>query len=199
MDKPASALTLFVRGLLNPAFPALIFLVFLGIALVLQYGIEKQDHTQIQSNLGSEASSMAKRLEREFRVHANSISRMAKRFEALPDTPKEIWEQDARRYLSDFGVYQAIEWIDRDYVIRWMVPIEGNEDAIGFNVAFSPERRTSLQKAQMTGDLDISGVIDLKQGGKGMVIYAPISTGDANNCFIAGVFQIGRASCRERV
>ena len=190
MDKPASALTLFVRGLLNPAFPALIFLVFLGIALVLQYGIEKQDHTQIQSNLGSEATSMAKRLEREFRVHANSISRMAKRFEALPDTPKEIWEQDARRYLSDFGVYQAIEWIDRDYVIRWMVPIEGNEDAIGFNVAFSPERRASLLEAQTTGNLDISGIVNLKQGGKGMVIYAPIFTGNANNGFIAGVFRM---------
>ncbi|MBJ7277333.1 EAL domain-containing protein [Marinobacter salarius] len=190
MDKPASALTLFVRGLLNPAFPALIFLVFLGIALVLQYGIEKQEHTQIQSNLGSEASSMAKRLEREFRVHANSISRMAKRFEALPDTPRDIWEQDARQYLLDYGVYQAIEWIDRDYVIRWMVPLEGNEEAIGFNVAFSPERRASLLEAQTTGNLDISGIVDLKQGGKGMVIYAPISTGESNNGFIAGVFRM---------
>ncbi|MBE96265.1 EAL domain-containing protein [Marinobacter sp.] len=190
MDKSASALTLFVRGLLNPAFPALIFLVFLGIALVLQYGIEKQDHTRIQSNLGSEASSMAKRLEREFGVHANSISRMAKRFEALPDTPNEIWAQDARQYLSDFGVYQAIEWIDRDYVIRWMVPVEGNKDAIGFNVAFSPERRASLLEAQTTGNLDISGIVNLKQGGKGMVIYAPIFTGEANNGFIAGVFRM---------
>jgi len=190
VDKPASALTLFVRALLSPAFPALIFLVFLGIALVLQYGIEKQDHTQIQSNLGSEASSMAKRLEREFRVHSNSISRMAKRFEALPDTPKEIWEQDARQYLSDYGVYQAIEWIDRDYIIRWMVPVEGNEDAIGFNVAFSPERRASLFEAQTTGNLDISGIVNLKQGGKGMVIYAPISTGNTNNGFIAGVFRM---------
>lgn len=190
MDKPASALTLFVRGLLNPAFPVLIFLVFLGIALVLQYGIEKQEHTQIQSNLGSEASSMAKRLEREFLVHANSISRMAKRFEALPNMPKEIWEQDARRYLSDFGVYQAIEWIDRDYIIRWMMPVEGNEDAIGFNVAFSPERRASLLEAQTTGNLDISGIVNLKQGGRGMVIYAPIFTGDANNGFIAGVFRM---------
>ncbi|WP_421843152.1 bifunctional diguanylate cyclase/phosphodiesterase [Marinobacter algicola] len=190
MDKPASALTLFVRGLLNPAFPVLIFLVFLGIALVLQYGIEKQEHTQIQSNLGSEASSMAKRLEREFLVHANSISRMAKRFEALPNMPNEIWEQDARRYLSDFGVYQAIEWIDRDYIIRWMMPVEGNEDAIGFNVAFSPERRASLLEAKTTGNLDISGIVNLKQGGKGMVIYAPIFTGDANNGFIAGVFRM---------
>ncbi len=190
MEKPASALTLFVRGLLNPAFPALIFLVFLGIALSLQYGIEKQDHSQIQANLNNEASSMANRLEREFLLHAEAISRMAKRFEAAPDTPREVWEADARNYLTDFGVYQAVEWIDRNYVIRWMVPYDGNEAAIGYNVAFSPERLASLQEAQATGNLDISGVIDLKQGGRGMVIYAPIFSGDANNGFIAGVFQM---------
>lgn len=190
MGKPASALTLFIRGLLSPAFPALIFLVFLGIALVLQQGIEKQDRTQIQTNLNNEASSMVNRLEREFLVHADAISRMAKRFEATPDTSREEWEQDARNYLADFGVYQAIEWIDRNYRVRWMEPYDGNEDAIGYNVAFSQERLASLQEAQATGNLDISGVIDLKQGGKGMVIYAPIFSGDANNGFIAGVFRM---------
>ncbi len=190
MDKPASALTLLVRGLLNPAFPALIFLIFLGIALILQYGIEQQDRTQIQANLNNEASSMANRLEREFLVHAEAINRMAKRFEATPNVSREIWEQDARNYLSDFGVYQAIEWIDRNYRVRWLEPYEGNEEAIGYNVAFSPDRLASLQEAQATGHLDISGVIDLKQGGKGMVIYAPIFSGEANNGFIAGVFRM---------
>nr|WP_284047977.1 EAL domain-containing protein [Marinobacter sp. ATCH36] len=176
--------------MLNPAFPALIFLVFLGIALVLQYGLEEQDNSQIQSNLDNEAQSMASRLEREFLVHVDAIRRMAERFEAIPDMPREIWEQDARNYLSDFGVYQAIEWIDRNYMIRWMEPYEGNEDAIGYNVAFSPERLDSLQQAQTSGNLDISGVIDLKQGGKGLVIYAPVFSGDANNGFIAGVFRM---------
>lgn len=190
MDKPASAQALLIKGLLNPAFPALIFLVFLGIALSLQYGIEKQDRTQVQANLDNEASSMASRLEREFLVHADAITRMAQRFEATPTTSRETWEQDARNYLADFGVYQAIEWIDQNYVIRWMMPLEGNEDAIGYNVAFSPERLASLQQAQATGNLDISGVIDLKQGGKGMVIYAPIFSGDANNGFVAGVFRM---------
>ncbi|MDK8462617.1 EAL domain-containing protein [Marinobacter sp. SS13-12] len=190
MDKPASALTLLVRGLLNPAFPALIFLIFLGIALILQYGIEQQDRTQIQANLNNEASSMANRLEREFLVHAEAINRMAKRFEATPNVSREVWEQDARNYLSDFGVYQAIEWIDRNYTVRWLEPYEGNEEAIGYNVAFSPDRLASLQEAQATGNLDISGVIDLKQGGKGMVIYAPIFSSEANNGFIAGVFRM---------
>ncbi|MDL0430844.1 EAL domain-containing protein [Marinobacter sp. TBZ242] len=191
MDKPASAPTLFVRGLLNPAFPALIFLMFLAIALGLQYGIEKQDRSQIHTNLNNKAESMANRLEREFMVHADAISRMAKRFEAEPEMPREVWERDARNYLSDFGVYQAVEWIDRNFIVRWIEPFEGNEDAVGYNVAFSPERQASLEEAQTTGNLDISGVIDLKQGGRGIVIYAPIFKGDANNGFVAGVFQMG--------
>jgi len=190
VDKPASAPTPFVRGLLNPAFPVLIFLVFLAIALGLYFGIEKQDSKQIQANLDNEALSMANRLEREFLVHAEAIRRMAKRREAAPDISREIWEQDARNYLADFGVYQAIEWIDDNFVIRWMEPYEGNEDAIGYNVAFSPERRQALEEAKTTGNLDISGVIDLKQGGQGLVIYAPVFSGEANNGFIAGVFRM---------
>ncbi|MFN2360263.1 MAG: EAL domain-containing protein [Marinobacter sp.] len=190
MDKPASALTLLVRGLLNPVFPALIFLVFLCIALGLYYGIEKQDSAQIQANLDNEALSMANRLEREFLVHSEAIGRMAKRREAAPDISREVWEQDARNYLADFGVYQAIEWIDENFVIRWMEPYEGNEDAIGYNVAFSPERRQALEEAKATGNLDISGVIDLKQGGTGLVIYAPIFSGETNGGFIAGVFRM---------
>ncbi|MFO7993237.1 MAG: EAL domain-containing protein [Marinobacter sp.] len=190
MDKPASALTLVVRGLLNPAFPALIFLVFLGIALGLQYGIEKQDSSQIQSNLDNEARSMANRLEREFLVHVDAIRRMAQRREANPDIPRGVWEQDARNYLADFGIYQAIEWIDDTYVIRWMAPYEGNEDAIGYNVAFSPKRQRALEQAKATGNIDVSGVIDLKQGGRGLVIYAPVLSGEDNDGFIAGVFKM---------
>ncbi len=190
MDKPASALTLFVRGLLNPTFPALIFLVFLGIALGLQYGIEKQDNTQIQSSLDNEARSMANRLEQEFLVHVDALRRMAKRREAYPDISREVWEQDARNYLADFGVYQAVEWIDENFVIRWMEPYEGNEDAIGYNVAFSPQRRQALEKSKSTGNIDVSGVIDLKQGGRGLVIYAPVHSGEENDGFIAGVFKM---------
>ncbi|WP_244311913.1 bifunctional diguanylate cyclase/phosphodiesterase [Marinobacter vulgaris] len=83
-----------------------------------------------------------------------------------------------------------MEWIDGNFVIRWMEPLAGNEEAIGYNVAFSPERRQALEFARSTGSLDISGVIDLKQGGKGLVIYAPILSGEANNGFIAGVFKM---------
>jgi diguanylate cyclase (GGDEF)-like protein len=185
-----STLTRLTRGLLHPIFPVLIFLVFLGIALGLQYGIQKQDSKTFQRSLDNQAELMARRLEQDFLVHVAAIQRMARRLEINPDLSRELWTADARNHLDDFGVYQAIEWIDTDFVIRWLEPMDGNEEVIGYNVAFSPERLAALEEAKRTGNLDISGVIDLRQGGKGLVIYAPVGRGESSNGFMAGVFQM---------
>ncbi|MEX2474120.1 putative bifunctional diguanylate cyclase/phosphodiesterase [Marinobacter sp.] len=190
MEKPATVTSKVVRGLLHPLVPVLIFLAFLAIASGLKYGIDNQDRDHIRASLANEAEGMAANLEREFLVHLEAIRRMAQRLEAEPDTTEATWSQDARNYLDDFGVYQAIEWIDRDFVIRWLEPVSGNDDAIGYNVAVSPERRQALEQARANGTIDISGVIDLRQGGQGLVIYVPVYSGASNNGFIAGVFQM---------
>ncbi len=190
MVEPESTLTKLARGLLHPAFPALIFLVFLGLATGLWFGLEKQERASLQANLDDSARLMAQRLEEDFLVHVDALRRMAERRNVEPSISRETWSEDAKNYLSDFGVYQAIEWIDADLTIRWLEPIAGNESVIGYNVAFSPARKAALEQAKANGSLDISGVIDLKQGGKGMVIYAPIGRGSSNNGFIAGVFRM---------
>lgn len=190
MPKLVSTLTLIARGLLHPAFPAVIFLVFLGMALGLQYGIKKQDHENLQNSLESQAQLMAQQLERDFLIHVQAIQRMAGRLETNPSLSRDLWSEDARSYLDDRRVYQAIEWIDSSFQVRWLEPLESNEAVIGYNVAFSPKRQEALQEAKETGSLDISGVIDLKQGGKGLVIYAPVGKGLSNNGFIAGVFRM---------
>ncbi|MBD3641237.1 MAG: EAL domain-containing protein [Marinobacter sp.] len=178
------------RALLSPVFPVLILLAFLALASGLRYGMIHQDNHQIRANLANEAVAMVDHLEREFTIHAEAINRMAARMQVEPETTEAAWRADARHYLTDFGVYQAIEWIDRDFIIRWLEPVSGNHNVVGYNVAFSDRRRQALETARTTGQYDISGIIDLKQGGKGMVIYAPVGTGASNNGFIAGVFQI---------
>ncbi|TGN38923.1 bifunctional diguanylate cyclase/phosphodiesterase [Marinobacter confluentis] len=190
MPRPVSTLTLIARALLHPGFPALTFIVFLAIAMGLQYGIKKQDRQSLQHSLDNQAQLIAQRLERDFLIHVEAIQRMAERREANPSLNQALWSADARNYLEDFGVYQAIEWIDSDYVIRWLEPLNDNETVVGYNVAFSPERLAALQEAKATGNLDLSGIIDLKQGSKGLVIYAPVGRGASNNGFIAGVFRM---------
>ncbi|OHY80194.1 diguanylate cyclase [Marinobacter sp. AC-23] len=176
--------------MLHPAFPAVIFLVFLAMAAGLRYGLIQQYTGQIQANLENEARSMANSMEREFMVHADSIRRMASRLQKNPQMSEREWREDARNYLVDFRIYQAIEWIDSDLIIRWLEPLEANENVLGFNTAFNQNRRSALESAKQSGNYDISGVLDLRQGGKGIVIYAPVGTGLDNSGFIAGVFRM---------
>nr|WP_084063549.1 EAL domain-containing protein [Marinobacter antarcticus] len=160
------------------------------MAAGLRYGLILQYTGQIQSNLENETRSMANTLEREFIVHAAAIRRMASRLTTDPQTPESEWREDARNYLEDFRIYQAIEWIDRNFIIRWLEPFSSNEGVVGFNVAFNEQRRRALEAAIQSGNYDISGVIELRQGGKGIVIYAPVDAGLDNNGFVAGVFRM---------
>ena len=131
MPKSVSKLTLITRGLLHPFFPALIFLVFLGMALGLQYGIRNQDRDSLQQYLDGQAQLMAQRLEQNFMVHLQAVQRMARRLDTDSSITRDIWSADASNHLEDFGVYQAIEWIDSDYRIQWLEPFEGNKNVIG--------------------------------------------------------------------
>lgn len=179
-----------VKRLLHPVFPVVIFLVFLGMAAGLRYGLVQQYTGQIQSNLEGQAKSMAHSLEWEFMVHADAIRRMANRLAADPKTPERNWREDARNYLEDFRIYQAIEWIDADFIIRWLEPLTTNENVLGYNAALDKQRRTALEAAKNSGNYDVSGVVDLRQGGKGLVIYAPVGAGSDNIGFVAGVFRM---------
>lgn len=181
---------LLIKRLLHPVFPVVIFLFFLGMAAGLRYGLIQQYTGQIQANLENEARGMANTLEWEFMAHADAIRRMANRLAADLQTPESEWREDASNYLEDFRIYQAIEWIDRDFIIRWLEPFAGNESVLGFNAAMGKQRSRALEAARDSGNYDVSGVIELRQGGKGIVIYAPVNTGADNNGFVAGVFRM---------
>ncbi|MDX1756946.1 MAG: EAL domain-containing protein [Marinobacter sp.] len=190
MQAPRPATRQIVTALLSPALPVLILVLFLAIAVFLKHGTETQQDRQLQAALTAEAQGLARDLERQFAYHVQALNRMASRLADNPALTEASWRADARNYLDDFGIYQAIEWIDRNYVIRWLEPVAGNEQAIGFNVAFSPARRQALAQAAATGQLDSTGVIELEQGGTGLVIYAPVGAGSDNRGFIAGVFRM---------
>ncbi len=192
LNQPVSVV--FLRQLMRPAFPAVVLMTFLAIATGLIIGLDSQENTQIEQTLAQESESLVRHLEQDFLNHVLALRRMAHRLEMHPETPFEVWQQDARNYLEDFKTFQAIERIDPDLVIRWVEPLEGNEAALGFNSGFNAERRDALQQALQQGSLSVSGVISLAQGGPGLVVYAPIGAGEANNGFIAGVFRMEQLS-----
>ena len=79
--------------------------------------------------------------------------------------------------------------MDKDSVVRWIVPLEGNEKAQDINSAFSRNRRVAMENARETRLQTMTEPIDLLQGEKGFLIYSPIYIRDEFGGFIVAVFR----------
>ncbi len=61
-------------------------------------------------------------------------------------------------------------------VIKHVVPLSGNEKALGFDLFNDPEQKTEALLARETGKLTLAGPLHLVQGGMGVVGRLPIYT-----------------------
>ncbi|HEX3132100.1 MAG TPA: ATP-binding protein, partial [Planctomycetota bacterium] len=120
-----------------------------------------------------------------------TVQRMAARWEDAKGTPEVQWRRNARHFNADYGCLQALEWIDRDTVIRWIEPLQGNEAALGVRLSNEPVRRATLEQATQTHEAAFTSIVTLKQGGLGFVMYMPIRYEDQNDGFLVAVFRLG--------
>lgn len=118
-----------------------------------------------------------------------ALKRMKQRWEVSGGTKKSEWEADAKAYLSDLTGFQAIQWIDKDNYIRWVVPKKYNQKAFNLDVSFEDNRREALQYAKNNKKFYITKTIDLVQGGKGFVVFMPLFVEGEFDGFIVGVFK----------
>ncbi len=139
----------------------------------------KQQAIALQSDLTSELNTRILTLER-----------MEKRWQTRGGIPRSEWEADAANYVKDFGGYQAIQWVDPSFRVRWIVPESGNENAQNLDISQKPRGRTTLEAAHDRQKITVSSTVNLVQGGKGFLVAVPLLTPDRFDGFILGVFQI---------
>jgi signal transduction histidine kinase/integral membrane sensor domain MASE1/ActR/RegA family two-component response regulator/HAMP domain-containing protein len=120
-----------------------------------------------------------------------SVQRMAARWEDAKGIPEDLWRKNARNFIADYGCLQAIEWIDRDTVIRWIEPLAGNEAALGMRLSDEPVRRATLERSVAEHRPAFTSLVELKQGGLGFVMYMPITYDGVNDGFMVAVFRLG--------
>ncbi len=95
--------------------------------------------------------------------------------------------------LSLYPYYQALNWIDSDWVIRIIVPSQGNEPALDTNLREHKNETVTraIQQAIDTNQIQRTAVIDLLQGGKGFATYRPIRNGNGELLgLLNGVFVV---------
>jgi PAS domain S-box-containing protein len=177
---------IFLRG---RSLPILVGLALLTATLILWQALLAQEHTDTQQAIQLEAANAKFEITRQLQERTQALERMAKRWEIQGKPPREYWEADARSYIEDYGGFQAIEWADSSFHIRWIVPLKGNEVAQNLDLTLEPRRRMALEAARNQHQITLTRTINLKQGGQGFLVYIPISQEQNFDGFILGVFH----------
>jgi len=68
----------------------------------------------------------------------------------------------------------SILQLQPDGIVKYSVPLKGNEAAIGHNIFLDVRRSTEAKLARDTGELSLAGPFDLIQGGIGAIARLPI-------------------------
>ena len=61
-----------------------------------------------------------------------------------------------------------------DMVIKYMYPVQGNEQAIGLDYRQIPEQFAAAERARISGKLVLAGPLQLRQGGNGLITRIPV-------------------------
>ena len=64
--------------------------------------------------------------------------------------------------------------IGRNYRVEMIHPLEGNEDAIGFDYRSTPEQLSWYRNALSSGEITLNGPVQLVQGGTALIARVPV-------------------------
>ncbi|KKO02201.1 hypothetical protein LCGC14_0110660 [marine sediment metagenome] len=174
--------------------------IIAGLLAVLLGGIfsgwealENAEINQTKARLQLESDALARLIEARFEDQATTLQRLADRWE-YQRTRHEIWRGDVGNLLKDYNNFQAIEWVDRHYRMRWIEPLEGNEEVVGFTYHPTHPNFDLLVQSQEAGQPLLSSSFELQQGGSGLAYYVPLYRpgydADYFDGFLLGIFRV---------
>jgi PAS domain S-box-containing protein len=116
-----------------------------------------------------------------------ALERLGANWERHGGLPRAEFEAEAVELAQDLSFLQAIEWVGTEFRVRWVVPLAGNEAAVGLDLAFEPRRRPALEMSRDRRVTTLSRPIQLVQGGLGFLVYVPLEVDGRFDGFVVGV------------
>lgn len=152
--------------------------------------LDKQRNTTLRNIVDLRAEELSSYIEADIRHRIPALQRIVHRWNSQGGTSKAEFYHDANNYIEDLPGFQALEWVDKKFYVRWIIPLAGNEQAQDLNLAFEKNRRIALEAARDLAVPTMTAPINLVQGNKGFLIYIPIFIDNNFEGFLLAVFKI---------
>lgn len=169
--------------------PIPVGLAVVAASVVFFQALESRQNQEIAQTIKADAEGVKSVINVRLQARIHSLERIAKRWEFSGRPEQAVWENDVKNYLVDAPDFQAIEWIDSGRLVRWIVPLAGNEGKLNQNLTTEERRHAAVQASMQLHEAVMTRVVELFKGGLGFVVYVPIYNGDNFDGWIAGVFK----------
>lgn len=159
----------------------------------LWYEMESQERNRVHLETQVTTKQMRLRLEAWIDARMATVGHLASSHARVHGNGGEGFRPTAQEFLTQFKGFQALNWVSPEGTIEQVVPLEGNEAALGRNLFEHPDAsvREALQEAIRTRSVTRTQVVDLLQGGKGMAAYWPAYDEEERLVgFVNAVFRI---------
>ncbi len=174
---------------------ALLFLALCGTSLLLWKQLEDAHQERIRERVGYQARALAAELENNLIDEVEGLRRIAMLWNHQGRLPRDEWNLEVTFALDHFPGYQSIQWMGEDLRMRWVMPEQGNEAAMGFRLTRIHPNFNLAMQAKATGEAQLSNSFALVQGGRGVILYTPLfinseQAGRSFDGFLQGVFRV---------
>ncbi|RJG14359.1 diguanylate cyclase [Pseudomonas cavernicola] len=174
---------------------ALLALLLCGASLLLWHQLKSTEREHVRERVESQARLLTRQLESSLNAQAQDLYRMAQLWNHHGRLSREEWELEARISLQHFRGYQAIQWLGPDLKMRWLLPLEGNQAALHFQLTPAHPNFNLAMQAKARGLASFSNSFSLVQGGRGFILYTPLYIrGEQDrpvfDGFLQGVFRV---------
>jgi signal transduction histidine kinase/CheY-like chemotaxis protein len=176
----------FIDRLFLPTVLSLSTVVF---ALIILQRLLTQQQAEVQSSTTAQALLVKSKMESELKARVLPLELLRERWGASSRLDFAKMESDAVLALSGYPAYQAAEWVDPTFHVRWVVPHKGNEADLGADLGADQQRRSALQEAKSSRRVIATRSVDLRQGGRGVLVCLPVVRSGKLSGFLVGVFR----------
>jgi signal transduction histidine kinase len=176
----------FFDRLLLPAVVSLSTFVF---ALIVLQQLLTQQQVENQASTKAQALFVKNNMESELKARILPLELLRERWGARNQLDFADMKSDTVLAMSGYPAYQATEWVDPTFHVRWVVPSEGNETDLGADLGADQRQRVALQAAKDSGRVMATRSSDLRQGGRGVMVCLPLVRNGKLSGFLVGVFR----------
>lgn len=172
-----------------PILPILVTCIILLGTFVAWKAIRVNQAEYLHQRVELKAETILILIKNHLQERTTSFKRITDRWITRPNTTENEWRTDVLNYIADQPGYQAIEWVDKSFHVRWVAPDLGNEDIKGLNIYQLGKQHTEMKNALRLKKIQMTHLINLIQGGKGIIYFDPIFKHNEFDGFMVGVIH----------